>query len=129
MLCAFMDIETKLDIIKSQPFEEAITEAELRSLLETKAHPKHYIGIEISGVPHIGHLLFMGKKTNDFASVGIETQVYLADWHTMANNKFGGDWNRILKAAEFYKKMFGLFCPKTKIVLGSELYHNNDDYL
>ena len=123
-----MDIETRLDIIKSQPFEEVITEAELRTLLETKARPKHYIGIEISGVPHIGHLLFMGKKVNDFSSAGVDAQIYLADWHTMANNKFGGDWKKILKAAEFYKKLFGLFCPKAKIVLGSELYHNNDDY-
>ncbi len=123
-----MDIETKMGIVKSAPLEEMITEQEMRVLFETKQHPKHYLGLEISGMPHIGHLLFGGKKINDLASIGVETQVLLADWHTMANNKFGGDWDRIIRASGFYRKMFGIFCPKTKVVLGSDLYHSNDDY-
>ena len=86
---ALMDIETKLAIVKSEPLEEVITEPELRTLLETTGRPKHYFGLEISGMPHIGHLLLGGKKINDLASIGVETQILLADWHTMANNKFG----------------------------------------
>lgn len=123
-----MDIETKMDLIKSEPTEEIITEPELRNLLETKSHPKHYIGFEISGMPHIGHILVAGKKINDLAKAGIETQVFLADWHTVANNKLGGDWERILKVANFYRRLFNEFCPDTKVVLGSDLYHNNNEY-
>lgn len=123
-----MDVETKLEIIKSEPFEEMITEEEMRHLLETKDHPGHYIGLEISGMPHIGHLLFGGKKINDLNKIGVKTQVFLADWHTVANRKFGGDWEKIKQASEFYKKMFNIFCPGTKVVLGSDLYHNNDEY-
>lgn len=123
-----MDVETKLDIIKSEPLEEIITEEELKGILETNNRPKHYIGFEISGMLHIGHLLIGGKKINDFNKAGIETQVLLADWHTMANNKLGGDWDRIKKASEFYRNVFNTFCPHTKVILGSDLYRSNEEY-
>jgi tyrosyl-tRNA synthetase len=123
-----MDIESKLELIRSEPLEEIVTQEEMRRLLETNDRPTHYIGFEISGMPHLGHLFVAGKKINDLAQIGVQTQVLLADWHTMANNKFGGDWEKIIKASAFYKKMFNIYCPKTKVVLGSELYHNNDDY-
>ena len=123
-----MDVDTKLEIIRSEPFEEAITDAEIRTLLETKERPTHYLGLEISGMPHIGHLLFGGKKINDLRRIGAKTQILLADWHTVANRKMDSDWNRIRKASDFYRKMFNVFCPGTDVVLGSDLYHNNDEY-
>ncbi len=123
-----MDIQTKIDIIKSDPTEEIITDEDLVSVLETKEHPKHYVGFEISGMLHVGHILVVGKKVNDLAKAGVDTQLLIADWHTVANQKLGGDWDRIKKAAEFYKKLFSITCPKSKIVLGSDLYHNNDEY-
>lgn len=123
-----MDIDSRMDLIRSEPTEEIITEEKLRGLLETKKSPKHYLGLEISGMPHIGHILVAGKKINDLDKAGVKTQVYLADWHTMANNKLGGDWDRIIKAAGFYRELFNFVCPNTKVILGSELYHNNDDY-
>ncbi len=123
-----MDVETKLELIKAEPLEEVITDPELRQLLETNSKPKHYIGLEISGMPHIGHILFGGKKVNDFAKAGVETQVLLADWHTIANNKLGGDWDKIKKVSEFYRKLFNFFCPKAKVVLGSDLYLQTKDY-
>lgn len=123
-----MDIETKLEIIKSEPLQEIITEHDLRSILENNEHPKHYIGLEISGMMHLGSLFVNGKKINDFDKAGIKTQVLLADWHTIANNKFGGDWEKIIKASEFYRKAFEKVCPNTKIILGSDLYKNNNEY-
>jgi len=33
-----------------------------------------------------------------------------------------------LKAAKYFEEGFKFFCPGAKIVLGSELYHNNDEY-
>ena len=56
-----MDVESKIQLIKSEPLEEIITEEGLRALLETNTKPKHYIGLEISGMPHIGHILVAGK--------------------------------------------------------------------
>lgn len=123
-----MDIETKIDLIKKPPTEEILIEKELRELLETDEHPGHYQGFEISGLLHVGNLIISGFKINDFMKAGIKCQVYLADWHSFINNKFGGDWSKILTAAKYYEKAFKFFCPGAKIVIGSELYHNNDEY-
>src|SRR5438445_445652 len=123
-----MDLETKLDLIKKSPTEEVITEDSLRNLLETNLHPQHYIGFEISGLLHLGTLIMCGFKINDFIKAGIKCKVFLADWHSFINDKLGGDWERILKAAKYFEEGFKFFCPNVETVLGSELYHNNDQY-
>jgi tyrosyl-tRNA synthetase len=123
-----MDIETKIDMIKKPPTEEILTEEELRQLLQTNEHPQHYQGFEISGMLHLGNLIVSGFKINDFIKAGIKCQVYLADWHSFINNKFNGDWDKILTAAKYYDEAFRFFCPGAKIVVGSDLYHNNDEY-
>ena len=123
-----MDIESKIDLIKKPPTEEILIEEELRQLLQTNEHPGHYQGFEISGLLHLGNLIVSGFKINDFIKAGIRCQVYLADWHSFINNKFGGDWDKILSASKYYEEAFSFFCPGAKIVVGSELYHNNDEY-
>ncbi|NWF87547.1 tyrosine--tRNA ligase [Candidatus Bathyarchaeota archaeon] len=123
-----MDIETKIDLIKKPPTEEILIEKELRELLETNEHPGHYQGFEISGMLHLGNFVVSGFKINDFLKAGIKCQAYMADWHSFINDKFGGDWNKILAAAKYYAKAFEFFCPGVKVVVGSELYHNNDEY-
>jgi tyrosyl-tRNA synthetase len=123
-----MDVETKLELIKRPPLEEIITEQELKELLETNDNPQHYIGFEISGLLHLGNLILSGFKVNDFMKAGVKCQIYLADWHSFINNKMGGDWNKILTAAKYYEEGFKFFCPGVKVVLGSEMYHNNDEY-
>ncbi len=123
-----MDIEKKIDIVKSEPTEEIVTVEDLRTILETNSKPKHYIGIEISGIPHIGHLFVGGKKINDLDSIGVKTQLLLADWHSVANKKLGGDWDKIKELSKFYKDLFKAFCPNLNIILGSELYEKNDNY-
>jgi len=123
-----LDIETKIELIKKPPTEEILVESELRELLQTNEHPGHYIGFEISGLLHLGNLVLSGFKINDLLKAGVKCQIFLADWHSFINNKFNGDWNKILTAAKYYEKAFKFFCPGAKIVLGSELYHNNDEY-
>lgn|SRR5487761_615320 len=123
-----MDIDAKLSLIIREPTEEVITEGDLRKLLETTQHPKHYIGFEISGFLHLGTLILSGTKINDFLKAGIDCTVYLADWHSFINNKLGRDWEKILIAAKYYEEAFRFFCPGVKVVYGSELYHNNDAY-
>jgi tyrosyl-tRNA synthetase len=123
-----LDIETKIELIKRPPTEEILVEEELRQLLETNEHPGHYQGFEISGLLHLGNLIVSGFKINDLLKAGIRCQAYMADWHSFINSKFGGDWNKILAATKYYEKAFRFFCPGVKIVVGSDLYHNNDEY-
>jgi len=97
-------------------------------LLETKEKPVHYQGFEISGHLHLGTLIVSGSKINDLMKAGFECQVFLADWHSILNKKLGGDWEKIKLASKYYEEAFKFFCPGVKIVHGSELYHNNDEY-
>ena len=123
-----MDVEERLALVTREPTEEVVTQEELRALLQAKAHPRHYIGLEISGVLHLGSLVLTGFKINDFIKAGIHSTVFLADWHTYINDKLGGDWNKIKKISQYYSEAFKLFCPGVNIVLGSDLYRQTDNY-
>ncbi len=123
-----MDIEERLALVTREPTEEVVTADELRALFEAKTHPRHYIGVEISGVLHLGSLVLTGFKINDFIKAGIHSTVFLADWHTYINDKLGGDWNRIKKISQYYAEAFRFFCPGVNIVLGSDLYRQTDNY-
>jgi tyrosyl-tRNA synthetase len=123
-----MDVEERLALVMQKPTEEVVTQDELRTLLEAKAHPKHYIGLEISGMLHLGSLIFTGFKINDFIKAGIHSTVFLADWHTYINDKMGGDWNKIKKIAQYYSEAFKFFCPGVNVVLGSDLYRQTGNY-
>ncbi len=123
-----MDVTEKLDLIAKPPTEEIVTKDELLELLKTNSNPKHYIGLEISGFLHLGSLISTGFKINDFIKAGINCTVFLADWHTLINDKLGGDWNTISKVSKYYADAFKLLCPGVKIVLGSELYESRKDY-
>lgn len=123
-----MDIETKLQHALRPPTEEVVTQEELRSLFETNSKPVHYQGFEISGMLHVGSLMVSGNKIRDLQKAGVQAQVFLADWHSVMNEKFGGSWETIHIAEKYYREAFSFYCPGVKLVLGSELYHNNDDY-
>lgn len=123
-----MDLEKRFELIKRSPTEEIITEEELRQLLETNDHPEHYQGFEISGLLHLGTLILSGNKINDLIKAGFHCKIFLADWHSVINKKLGGNWENILKAGKYYAEAFKLYCPKAEIVLGSNVYHNNDEY-
>ena len=90
-----MDLERRLELISRDPTEEIVVKDELISLLKETKIPKHYIGIEISGLLHLGSLVLTGSKINDFLEAQIDASVFLADWHTYINDKLGGDWLKI----------------------------------
>ena len=123
-----MDVTEKFNLIVKSPTEEIVTKDELLDLLKTNSNPKHYIGFEISGFLHLGSLISTGFKINDFMKAGVNCTVFLADWHTLINEKLGGDWDMISKVSKYYADAFKLVCPGIKIVLGSELYDSKKEY-
>ncbi len=123
-----MDILEKVDLIERPPTEEVVTHNELIELFKTNSSPKHYIGLEISGFLHLGSLISTGFKINDFMKAGVKCTVFLADWHTLINDKLGGDWDVITKVSKYYAEAFKLVCPGVNIVLGSELYDSKKEY-
>lgn len=123
-----MDVIKKVELIERPPTAEVVTHEELVELFKTNSSPKHYIGLEISGFLHLGSLISTGFKINDFVKAGVNCTVFLADWHTMINDKLGGDWDTITKVSKYYEDAFKLVCPEAKIVLGSDLYDLRKDY-
>lgn len=123
-----MDVAERLALIERYPTKEVVDRAELAALLETNPSPRHYIGLEISGFLHLGSLISTGYKINDFVRAGIGCTIFLADWHTMINDKLGGDWDTITAVSRYYEDAFKLVCPGAKIVLGSKLYLDNPEY-
>lgn len=123
-----MDITEKVDLIERPPTEEVVTHDELVELFKTNSSPKHYIGLEISGFLHLGSLISTGFKINDFVEAGVKCTVFLADWHTLINDKLGGNWEDISKVSKYYHDAFKLVCPDVEIVLGSRLYEEKREY-
>jgi len=126
--CFDLDITEKVNLIERPPTEEIVTRDELVELFKTNSSPKHYIGLEISGFLHLGSLISTGFKINDFVKAGVKCTVFLADWHTLINDKLGGDWESISKVSKYYHDAFKLVCPDVEIVLGSKLYEEKREY-
>src|SRR3989344_9367410 len=84
-----MTSEEKFKLI-TRNLEETLTEGELRALIESGTPLKHYIGFEISGKVHLGQGLLVMQFIKQFQDAGIETTVFLADWHTWLNKKLDG---------------------------------------
>ena len=111
-------------------------EEDLVLMLKNKEKLKHYIGFEVSGKVHLGSGLMCMSKVKDFIDAGVDCSIFLADWHSWINDKLGGDREVIKRVAVGYFKeslKASFLCvggnpEKLKFVLGSELYHNNDNY-
>lgn len=123
-----MDIDEKIGLVAQPPVEEVVTLEELRHLFETESHPSHYIGLEMSGLLHLGSLILTGFKIKDFIKAGIKCRILLADWHSYINNKFNGDLDKIRLASKYYEEAFKFFCPGVDIITGSELISHTTDY-
>ncbi len=130
-----MNVDERFDLI-TRNLEEVLTNEELLEMLKNKEKLTHYIGFEISGKIHIGSGLMCMSKVKDFIDAGIDCSIFLADWHAWINDKLGGDREIIKKiAAGYFKeglkasfKCLGGDPEKLKFVLGSDLYHHNDNY-
>lgn len=89
-----MDLEERIALVK-EVGEEIVTEDELRALLAEKEHPIAYDGFEPSGSIHIAQGLLRAINVNKMTRAGCQFKMFVADWHAWANNKMGGDLERI----------------------------------
>lgn len=130
-----MDIQTKITKIQHNT-EEILTKEDFTQAFNEGRKLNHYIGFEISGFVHLGTGLVCMSKLKDFQDINAKTSIFLADWHTWINDKLGGDQELIKKVAKGYFKEAlnaSIECvkgdpEKVNYVLGSELYHNNNEY-
>jgi tyrosyl-tRNA synthetase len=125
-----MDFEKRLGLIKSVG-EEIITEEELEELLKSKAHPVAYDGFEPSGTSiHIAQGLLRAININKMTSAGCRFKMLIADWHGWANNKMGGDLDRIQKVGKYLVEIWkacDMDLDHVEFIWASELV-KQDDY-
>ncbi|MEM0333501.1 MAG: tyrosine--tRNA ligase, partial [Candidatus Aenigmatarchaeota archaeon] len=125
-----MDKEEIIKLVEKEPTEEILTKERLAQYLDEKRKINHYIGFEISGFVHLGTGIICMSKVADFQKAGINTTIFLADFHSWINKKLGGDLSTIKKVAGGYfkealkisLKIVGGDPDKSKFVLGSDHY-------
>ncbi len=103
---------------------EVVTPPEVRSLLETNNNPKGYWGFECSGLLHIGIGLVCSAKVKHLVKAGFKFTIFLADWHSVINNKLAGDMDNIRTCGEYLKQIFvalGLTPDKVEFRWASEI--------
>ena len=99
-----MDVERRMELATRNALE-IVTEAELRTLLETNDSPSAYIGYEPSGYVHVGQVI-TAAKISELQEAGVRMTIFLADWHAMINDKFGGDIESIRVCGDYMRECF-----------------------
>ena len=118
-----MDIESRLGLI-GQVGEEIVTEEELRHLLEAKPRPIAYDGFEPSGKIHVAQGIVRAINTNKMTQAGVHFKFLVADWHAWANNKMGGDLEKIQTVGKYFIEIWksaGMDMDRVEFVWASEL--------
>ncbi len=95
-----MDISKRFELI-SQVGEEIISEQELKKLLQEKKHPIAYDGFEPSGKIHIAQGILRAINVNKLIKAGVKFKFWIADWFAWANNKMGGDLDKIQTVGKY----------------------------
>lgn len=125
-----MPLQKRINLIKSVG-EEILTEDELKELLEKKEHPIAYDGFEPSGTSiHIAQGLLRAININKMTAAGCKFKMLIADWHAWANNKMGGDLEKIQKVGNFYIEVWkacDMDLKNVEFVWASEML-KNDNY-
>ncbi len=124
-----MEYEERLGLVK-EVGEEIVTEEELEALLKEKEEPVAYDGFEPSGRIHIAQGLMRAININKITRAGIRFKMLVADWHAWANNKMGGDLEKIQLVGNYLIEVWkacGLDTEKVTFVWASDLA-KNDSY-
>lgn len=100
-----MDLDEREDRVL-RGTEEAVTRDELRAVLDGSQTPRAYVGLEPSGLMHIGTAFVIGSKVTDLVAAGFHTIIFLADWHAYINDKLGGSLEDLRICADYFRDGF-----------------------
>jgi len=124
-----MDTETKFQLIKGTA-EEVLTDSDLRALIETKQKPIVYDGFEPSGQMHIAQGLLRSIHTNKLTKAGCHFKFWVADWFGWANNKLGGDLEKIQTCGKYFIEIWkasGMNSDKVEFLWSKDVM-GDDEY-
>ncbi len=95
-----MNTDERMSLIQ-EVGEEILTEDDLRELLNTKKNPIAYDGFEPSGRMHIAQGILRAINVNKMLNAGCNFKMWVADWFAWANNKLGGDLDKIQTTGKY----------------------------
>ena len=96
-----MNTEDRLKLVR-EVGEEIVLEEELKELLSKKKKFIAYDGFEPSGRIHIAQGILRAINVNKMVKAGAHFKMLVADWHGWANNKMGGDLDRIQNVGKYF---------------------------
>ena len=122
-----LTLDEKIAILE-EVGEEIITIDELKEMLKWKNENSKeiiaYDGFEPSGNIHIAQGLLRAINVNKLTKCGIKFIFLIADWHAAANQKFGGDLEKIKEVGDSFIelwKLCGMDLSKVEFVYASEI--------
>lgn len=107
--------------------EEIIKEDELKALLHSDEKLIAYDGFEPSGQIHIAQGILKAIHVNKMTKAGVMFKMFVADWHAMANNKMGGDLERIKTVGRYFIEVWnacGMDLKNVEFVWASDMAKN-----
>ncbi|MEM4644113.1 MAG: tyrosine--tRNA ligase [Candidatus Methanomethylicaceae archaeon] len=117
-----MDTMTKVEkVIRNA--QEIITRKDLQELFESNTSPKGYIGVEPSGLFHLGWVIWV-NKLKDLMDVGVKMTLLEATWHAWINDKFGGNLDKINACANYIEhclRALGVEVDRLNFIKADEL--------
>lgn len=123
-----LSIDERLNLIK-QVGEEIVSEDELRKLLESGEDLIAYDGFEPSGQIHIAQGILRAINVNKMIKAGVRFKMWVADWHAMANNKMGGDLEKIKIVGKYFIEVWrasGMDLDNVEFMWASDMAKNPD---
>lgn len=123
-----MNIDERINLIK-QVGEEIVQEDELKKLLESGEELIAYDGFEPSGQIHIAQGILRAINVNKMIKAGVKFRMWVADWHAMANNKMGGDLEKIKIVGKYFIEVWrasGMDLSKIEFLWASDMAKNPD---
>ncbi len=123
-----MTLEERLALVK-QVGEEIISEDELSKLLDSGEKLVAYDGFEPSGQIHIAQGVLKTINVNKMTKAGIKFKMWVADWHAYANNKMGGDLEKIKITGKYFIEVWkacGMELDNVEFLWASDMVKNPD---
>jgi tyrosyl-tRNA synthetase len=123
-----MNTQDKLNLI-NQVGEEIIGGEELKILIESGEQLVAYDGFEPSGQIHIAQGLLRAINVNKMIKAGVKFRMWVADWHAMANNKMGGDLEKIKIVGKYFIEVWrasGMDLNNVEFMWASDMAKNPD---
>jgi tyrosyl-tRNA synthetase len=117
-----MYVHERFQLIK-EVGEEIVTKEELMDLLTRKKQIIAYDGFEPSGNIHIAQGLLRTININKMIKSGCRFKMLVADWHAWANNKMGGDLEKIQTVGKYFIEVWkacGMDLSKVEFVWAND---------